>query len=252
MRSYHDYYERLVESEEERVILLDCISTNETHFFREPQHFQFLERQVFPLWEQRANRGEMQRKIRVWSAACSTGEEPYSLAMTLLHRFPASNGWSIEIVASDISTRVLDKARAGLWPVQKASEIPKHYLKLYMQRGVGTQQGWMRAGDLIRSVVKITRVNLNLDRYPVVGRFDLVFCRNVLIYFDGDSKRGVIDRLTEYLTPGGYFFVGHAETLNGVSTALRSVMPTVYRLDAKAPHPVERTADAPQEDPAGR
>ncbi len=219
------YYRLLAEGDEqERVRMLDCICTNETHFFREPRQFEFLEQQVFPEWAARA----APRRIRAWSAACSTGEEPYSLAMTLLAHFPPSSGWTLEILASDLSTRALDQARAGLWSIDKAREIPERYLKAFMLRGRGRQEGVMKAGPEIRSLVRFQRVNLNQDRYPVAGPFDLVFCRNVLIYFDAASKARVVHRLLDQLAPGGFLFLGHAESLTGVSDGGRSVGPTVY------------------------
>jgi len=222
------YYRLLAEGDEqERMRMLDCICTNETHFFREPRQFEFLEQQVFPEWAARAAAGRP-RRIRAWSAACSTGEEPYSLAMTLLARFPPSSGWTLEILASDLSTRALDQARAGLWSVDKAREIPERYLKAFMLRGRGPQEGVMKAGPEIRSLLRFQRVNLNQDRYPVPGAFDLVFCRNVLIYFDVASKAGVVHRMLDQLAPGGYLFLGHAESLTGLSDRGRIVGPTVY------------------------
>jgi chemotaxis protein methyltransferase CheR len=222
------YYRLLAEGDEqERVRMLDCICTNETHFFREPRQFEFLERRVFPEWAARAAAGSP-RRIRAWSAACSTGEEPYSLAMALLAHFPPSSGWTLEILASDLSTRALDQARAGLWHLDKASEIPERYLKAFMLRGRGPQEGVMKAGPEIRSLVRFQRVNLNQDRYPVSGPFDLVFCRNVLIYFDVASKARVVNRLLDQLAPSGYLFLGHAESLTGLSDGGRSVGPTVY------------------------
>jgi chemotaxis protein methyltransferase CheR len=223
------YYRLLAEGDEqERVRMLDCICTNETHFFREPRQFEFLEQQIFPEWAARAAAGGMPRRVRAWSAACSTGEEPYSLAMTLLAHFPPSSGWTFEILASDLSTRALDQASAGLWCIDKAKEIPERYLKAFMLRGSGPQEGVMKAGPEIRSLVRFQRVNLNQDRYAVAGPFDLVFCRNVLIYFDVASKARVVERLLDQLAPSGHLFLGHAESLTGLSDRGRSVGPTVY------------------------
>jgi len=229
LSAFGAYYRILAEGdEEERVRMLDCICTNETHFFREPRQFEFLERQVLPELAARAAAAGTSRRIRAWSAACSTGEEPYSLAMTLLAHFPPSSGWTLEILASDLSTRALDQARAGLWCIDKAKEIPERYLKVFMLRGRGPQEGVMKAGPEIRSLLRFQRVNLNHDCYPVPGPFDLIFCRNVLIYFDVASKARVVNRLLDQLAPSGYLFVGHAESLTGLSDRGRSVGPTVY------------------------
>ena len=180
LSSFGSYYERIVDEDdrEERLAMLDCVSTNEPHFFREPRQFEFLERQVVPHWRQHGP-----RVLRIWSAGCSTGEEPYSLAMMLLHHFPPYTGRQIEILATDISTRVLARAEAAVWPIDKASEIPISYRRAFMLRGTDSQEGKMKAAPEIRSLVRFERMNLNEERYPIRGPFHLIFCRNVLIYF---------------------------------------------------------------------
>jgi chemotaxis protein methyltransferase CheR len=229
--SFGAYYRRVAEGgEEERTRLFNAISTNETHFFREPKQFQFLQEQILPEWSAQAAAGVRPKAIRAWSAGCSTGEEPYSLAMVLLDFFPPPAGWSIEILATDLSTRVLARARAAVWPVEKAKEIPPRYLKAFMLKGVRTEEGKMKAGPEIASVVRFERLNLNDPAYPVTGLFDLIFCRNVLIYFNTGSKARVVDRLLDHLSPNGYFFLGHAESLHGLSDRARTLGPTIYRL----------------------
>ena len=224
-REYHAYVARVDESE--RVTMLDCITTNETRFFREPQQFEFLEQRLIPAWKNAALSGARQRRIRVWSAACSTGEEPYSLAMTLLSHFPRESGWSVEILASDISTRVLARAREGAYPEDRTREIPPSLLKRFMIRGREADPRF-RVSSEIRAAVKFERINLMKDNYPASGPFDLIFCRNVLIYFDTASKNHVIGRLTSRLDPGGCLFLGHAESILGMSSNLRRVGPTIY------------------------
>ena len=229
IRSLGEYYQRVVdEGEDELITLLDSISTNETHFFRESRHFEFLEDQVFPEWHSQAWSGLRKRKIRVWSAACSTGEEPYSLAMILFDRFPPSSGWEIKILATDLSTRVLKNAEAGVFPGEKADEIPEKYLKSYMLKGTGKQADKMKAGPAIRSLIQFSRMNLNDPAYPLTGSFDLIFCRNVLIYFNAESKAHVIRLLLSYLAPKGYLFLGHAESVNFQDRLIRSIIPTIY------------------------
>lgn len=233
LRSFAAYHHLVREDGEERVRMLDCISTNETHFFREPRQFEFLERSVFPEWASRAAAGLRPRRVRAWSAGCSTGEEPYSLAMALLERFPPSAGWEIEILATDLSTRVLERAQAAVWPMAKAREIPPRHLKAFMLRGVGSQEGRIKAGPELRALVRFERLNLNDESYGVAGTFDLVFCRNVLIYFDGPSKQRVVHRLLSRVAPEGYLFLGHAESLTGLTEHTKSVGPTVYAHAAK-------------------
>jgi chemotaxis protein methyltransferase CheR len=225
-----DEYFRLVEdpaASDERARLLDRICTNETHFFRDPRQFLFLDDHVFPRLEAEAARTG-QKRIRAWSAACSTGEEPYSLAMALLHRFRPSAGWQVEVVATDLSNKVLAAARAALWPIDKAGDIPLHYRKAFMLRGTGSQTGKMKAGPELRDIVAFTRMNLNDPIYSVTGTFDFIFCRNVLIYFDKESKAKVVDRLLTHLAPDGCLFLGYAETTTTITDRLVSVGPNVY------------------------
>ncbi|MBI5068923.1 MAG: protein-glutamate O-methyltransferase CheR [Deltaproteobacteria bacterium] len=216
----------------ERVHMLDCITTNETHFFREPRHFEILDQHLFPAWRAEGEAGRRPRRVRLWSAACSTGEEPYSLAMALLRAFPPGSGWELEVLATDLSTRVLERARQATWPIAKQSEIPLADLRAFMLRGTGSQEGRMKAGPELRELVRFSRLNLNDAIYPVAGSFDAIFCRNVLIYFDAPTKAAVVERLRGHLSPGGYLFLGHAESLGGRGTGLVPVFPTVY---ARAP-----------------
>ncbi|MGN6183534.1 MAG: CheR family methyltransferase [Thermoanaerobaculia bacterium] len=226
LSTYGEYLEHATTNRDEAVLMIDAICTNETHFFREPKQFTYLEQQVIPSWIARANAGERRKHVRVWSAACSSGEEPYSIAMTLLAALP---DWTIEILASDLSTKVLARAEAALWPVERAEQIPEHYRRAFMLRGVRSQEGKMTAKQELRDVVRFERINLNGDRWPVGGKFDLIFCRNVLIYFDHSAKLRVVQRLLDHLDPAGYFFLGHSETLNMLER-VRSVGPTVYQL----------------------
>lgn len=226
LSTYGEYFEAASGDRDEAVRMIDAICTNETHFFREPRQFAFLEQTIIPSWIAQAKEGQRRKHVRVWSAACSTGEEPYSIAMSLLAGLP---DWTIEIIASDLSTKVLAKASAGLYPIERAPQIPEPLRKAFMLRGIRSQEGHMTVKDALRDVVHFQRINLNAERWPVSGRFDLVFCRNVLIYFDGPAKTRVVDRLLDVLDPNGYFFLGHSESLN-LHERVRSVGPTVYRL----------------------
>ena len=246
LRSFGEYHDLALRDPAELTRLLDRITTNETQFFREPQHFTFLAERVFPRWREEAEAGQRPRRVRIWSAACSTGEEPYSLAMLLLEHF-ADAGWQLEILATDLSTQALDRARAAVWPVEKARSIPRAMLTRYMLRGRNAQAGHVRVAPEVRALVRFQHLNLNDARYADVGGFDLIFCRNVLIYFSAASKAGVIQRLLRHLEPDGFLFIGHAETLNGISTDVRCVTPTVYARQGVAPAP----ARAPHLPPPG-
>jgi chemotaxis protein methyltransferase CheR len=216
------------DNEQEMVHLLDLLTTNETQFFREPQHFEFLAKRLLPAWREAADAGRRSRVIRVWSAACSTGQEPYSLAMQLLSECPAEQGWRIDVVATDLSTRALAIARDAEWPIDRASQIPEQFRTAFMLRGIGQAQGRMRATRELRESVQFARLNLNDEEYDVAGPFDLIFCRNVLIYFSPEGRAKVVDRLTSYLASGGLLFVGHAESLHAHRGGLRAVSPTIY------------------------
>ena len=228
--SFSVYLRQVEEDAVERARLLDAICTHETHFFREPRHFEFIEKDVLPRWRSQGGTDTGGRRVRVWSAGCSTGEEAFSLAMVLRAHLPPEEGWAIEILATDLSTRILERGRQMLWPVARAQEIPTHYLKAFMLRGTGSQEGWMKAAPELRPLVHFQRLNLNQVPYQGLGRFDLIFCRNVLIYFDAVSKSRVIEQLLNHLQPQGYLFVGHAESLTGFSHPVRTVLPTVYLL----------------------
>jgi chemotaxis protein methyltransferase CheR len=229
LNSFSGYYRRVKADPAEMVRMLDCVCTNETHFFREPAAFDCLRQRVFLEWRAAADANERSRTLRIWSAACSTGEEPYSLAMTLLSEFPPSAGWNIEVLGTDLSTKVLAQAAAGVWPVEKISGVPLEYQRKFLLRGLGPDKGRIKAREELRRVVKFQRVNLTREPRPVGGPFDLIFCRNVLIYFEWETKLQVVNRLGKSLARNGYLFLGHAESLHGVTDKLHSVIPRVFR-----------------------
>jgi len=206
--------------------MFDAISTNETHFFREPNQFAFLEEKVIPSWREPSF---LKRRIRVWSAGCSTGEEPYSIAMTLLANLPAETGFSFEILATDISTRVLERAREAVWPIAKAHEIPFAHRRAFMLKGEGPETGKMMARRALRDLVRFERLNFQDERWAITGTFDLIFCRNALIYFDAPGRNRVVDKLLDRLTPDGYFFMGHSESLNPQAHGVLRAGPVVYQ-----------------------
>jgi chemotaxis protein methyltransferase CheR len=228
LNSFAAYYRRVKADPEEMVLMLDCICTNETNFFREPAAFECLRSNVFPEWVVAADAGKRGKMIRVWSAASSTGEEAYSLAMTLLTHFPPATGWKIEVLGTDLSTKVLARASAAIWAVEKISGVPAEYQRNFLLKGFGPKRGKIKAAEELRQVVRFQRLNLTREHLPVTGPFDLIFCRNVLIYFQWETKIKVVDRLGKYLTPHGYLFLGHAESLHGVADKLQFVAPKVF------------------------
>lgn len=210
--------------------MLDRISTHETRFFREPRQFDYLINQVVPEWITQAERGARGRRIRVWSAACSTGEEPYSVAMVLRQWLPAEEGWSVDVLATDLSKRTVEEARKAIWPIEKVEEIPEGLRRPFLLKGTGEHADKMRIAPEIRQMVRFDTINLNETPYELGGPFDLVLCRNVLIYFSAEAKRRVLDNVLNQLTPTGYLFVGHAECATSLTNRILSARPTIYRL----------------------
>ncbi|WP_295990926.1 protein-glutamate O-methyltransferase CheR [Rugamonas sp.] len=220
LASYGDYL-RLLQSRDqadELQMAVDLLTTNETYFFREPKHFALLRELALAA---RQKGGAM----RVWSAASSSGEEPYSIAMVLADVLGEAP-W--EVMGSDISTRVLERARSGHYPMERTVQIPPAYLKRFCLKGQQREEGTLLIERGLRARVRFQHLNL-VQPLPKVGSFDLIFLRNVMIYFDLETKRQVVARLLAQLKPGGHFFIGHSETLNDISDAVLPVAPSIYR-----------------------
>jgi chemotaxis protein methyltransferase CheR len=222
VNNYGEYFRLLMSGNAaELQVAIDLLTTNETYFFREPKHFQFLKEQI--------TSGAFQTSsLRVWSAAGSTGEEAYSIAM-LLEDLLTGQPW--EVVASDISTRVLERARAGHYSMDRIDHFPPGYLQRFCLKGRDEQAGTLLVQRSLRSKVRFLQVNLNAP-LPHLGAFHVIFLRNVLIYFNNETKRKVVARVLNTLKPGGYLFIGHSESLIDVTGAVDLVAPAIYR---KAP-----------------
>jgi chemotaxis protein methyltransferase CheR len=219
--SYRDYFQLLAQGDPLEVqIAVDLLTTNETYFFREPKHFEFL-RGIYA--------GEQRRPepVRVWSAASSTGEEAYTIAMTLADCLPVSQTW--EVLGTDISSRVLETARRGMYPIEAAEKIPAPLLRQYCLRGRDEFEGLLAVDHPIRERVTFREANL-ADLRPAYGSFDVIFLRNVMIYFGQETTRDLVGRVTGMLRPEGYLIISHAETLNGIQGRLRLVRPSIYQL----------------------
>ncbi|HLS81953.1 MAG TPA: CheR family methyltransferase [Steroidobacter sp.] len=217
--SFSQYLDLLARDDQraELQIAIDLLTTNETSWFRERQHFDYLRREVLPKIPRGAG-------FRVWSAACSTGEEPYSIAMLLADEL-GERDW--EVFASDISTSVLETARSGLYSLDRAGAIPQEYLHRYCLKGAGPQTGRFLIERSLRERVRFAHINLN-EPLRDVGQFDVIFLRNVMIYFNAATKAQVVSRLLGTLKPGGRFIVGRCETLNGVTDRLSMLDASVY------------------------
>ena len=218
--TFGDYFQLLVSGQdpEEVQIAIDLLTTNETYFFREIKHFDFLREQA------QAARGRSQ-PFRVWSAACSSGEEAYSIAMVLADCM-GNAAW--EIVGTDISTRMVQDAERALYTMDRARHVPPEYLRRYCLKGTAEYHGKLLIDRSLRSRVKFRYANLNVA-LPELGQFDLIFLRNVMIYFNNETKQQVVNRAATTLKPKGYFLVGHSETLNDVTQAVRPIAPAIYQ-----------------------
>lgn len=219
LSSYAEYFNLLKSARDPAEVqtAIDLLTTNETYFFREPKHFDMLRTVV----SQQAGPAP----FRVWSAASSSGEEAYSIAMVLAD---CRGEQPFEVVGTDISTRMLAQARTGHYSEQRARHIPMHYRKQYCLRGQGEHLGTLLVMRDLRRKVRFAQANLN-ERLPDLGSFDVVFLRNVMIYFNGDTKRQVVERVLSLIKPGGYFFIGHSESLHGISSAVTQIAPSIYR-----------------------
>lgn len=217
--SYGEYFDLITDKNnaDELQVAVDLLTTNETYFFREPKHFDFLRTSIL-------SGHKPGRNFRVWSAACSSGEEPYSIAMVLADHF-GDGQW--EVVASDISTRVLEKARTGCYPLERTTGISHEHLSRYCLKGVASRKNTLRVDEKLRSRVNFMQVNLN-QSLPPMGDFDLIFLRNVMIYFDQETRRQVMRRILPQLRPGGHFMISHSESLNGVVDTLQVLAPSIY------------------------
>jgi chemotaxis protein methyltransferase CheR len=225
---YHAYLQTFDPAGEERRRFVNAVTTNETAFFREPAHFAHLRSTWLPARVAAAAAGGP-RRLRAWSAACSTGEEAYSIATTLLDGVDDPQRWDLRILASDIDTDVLERAAAGTYAAEAVSRVPGATLRRFFLRGVGPQDGFVRVRPDVRALVTFRQMNLHDDAWPIRTSFDLIFCRNVLMYFDRPTQARLVSRLAGLLVPDGLLVLGHAENLLGLVTDLQRVTSTVYR-----------------------
>jgi chemotaxis protein methyltransferase CheR len=215
--------------EEELGHLIDVISTNHTYFFREAQHFDFLRSHILADLVGRHN-AERWPCLNVWSAACSSGEEPYSIGITVAEFFQKNRvTWPCRIEATDISHRVLQKARSGVYREDAIAKVPREIFSTHFQKGYGPQAGNFRIKPQLAGMVTFRQLNLLENEPPVGDPFHVIFCRNVMIYFDHPTQEELVQRLARRLVPGGYLLVGHSESLTAIRHGLEVVRPAIYR-----------------------
>jgi len=204
---------------------INSITTNLTSFFREKHHFDYLKTTLLPQL-MRSNSGS--KRIRIWSAGCSTGEEPYSLAITVKEAIPDHLGWDVKILATDLDTNVIATGSEGIYTLERVNGLLPETLKRWFSRGTGARSGFVRASPELRDMIMFKQLNL-MGQWPVKPGVDIIFCRNVVIYFDQETQRKLFDRYANILRPDGYLFVGHSETLYNVSERFKLLGKTIYQ-----------------------
>jgi chemotaxis protein methyltransferase CheR len=232
IQTFRDYCDKLFNAPDgsgELVHMIDSVTTNKTDFFREPAHFTILSDTILTaFFEDRG--GAAGAPFTVWSAGCSSGEEPYTLAIVLSEFAARSPGFTFTIMATDISSRVLDRARAGIYEESQISMIPPPLKQKYFLRSRDRDKGLVRAAPELRSSIVFQRLNLMDEQYRLrTGSIDAIFCRNVIIYFDRETQCRLLGRLCHYLRPGGHLFLGHSETIHGFDLPLTRLASTIYR-----------------------
>ena len=212
----------------ELVHLIDVVTTNKTDFFREPGHFDFLTEKALPTILNKRDRSPT-NPVRIWSAGCSSGEEPYTLAMVLSDYGTEQRNCRFSILASDISTRILETARKAIYPEERTDDIAMHIKKRYLLRSRDRQRGLIRICPELRAMITFKRINFMDSDFGLSEKMDIIFCRNVVIYFDKETQQNLMQKFHRQLRPGGYLFLGHSETLNGIDVDFKAVGSTVYQ-----------------------
>lgn len=235
LTSFTQYYKYLNENDrngEERLKMINALTTNKTDFFREQHHFDYLRSTVFPMLEMKA-RETGERKIRIWSAACSTGEEPYTLAMTVLDHFgpTAFHGWDIRILASDVDTDVLNHARKGAYAADRVTDVPREILKRHFLKTSKDPEAPVQVRPELQELITFRRINFIEPQWPINTYFDIIFCRNVMIYFDEVTQDRLLTRFADQLVPEGHLFIGHSESILRLDQLYSSLGTTIYRLN---------------------
>ncbi len=229
--SFSDYYNYVTKGDKsgsELVHLIDHISTNKTDFFREKKHFDFLNTSLLPsLISSKERSGN--KKLRVWCAASSSGEEPYTLAMTIFNHIKPNNGWDVKILATDISTRILQKAINGTYKTELLNDVPSGTTSAHFSKVLVDNVECYQAKDHLKNILTFRRFNLMTEKFPFKNPFDFIFCRNVMIYFDPETQHRLVAKFYECLPDDGYLFIGHSETLSKSDNKFKYVQPAVYQ-----------------------
>jgi chemotaxis protein methyltransferase CheR len=231
MANFKEYINYTLDSKEghsELIRMMDLVTTNKTDFFREPGHFEYLVQNVLPELSERFQSG-IRKPLRIWSAGCSSGEEPYTLAMVFSEYSKQVGTFYFSILATDLSTRVLEKGKSGIYDEEKVAPVPLAMKKKYLLKSKDRSKDLVRISPYLRGLVTFKRLNFMDDHYDISDVMDIIFLRNVIIYFDKQTQNSIIHRLCKHLRSGGYLFIGHSETLFNMDLPVKQIVPTIYR-----------------------
>jgi len=225
LTEFSEYLQLIKSGDEEEVLnFTNAITTNLTSFFREKHHFEYLKNKVLP----ELKKTKADRRIRIWSAGCSSGEEPYSIAMTIRDVFKDLSGWDIKILASDLDTNMVERASQGVYTEERVEGLDQAHLKKWVKRGRGEHEGQIRIAQELRDMITFKQLNL-MDEWPIKGPFDFMFCRNVVIYFNKETQRELFDRYADLVANDGHLFIGHSESLHKVCQRFDLIGQTIYQ-----------------------
>ena len=226
LTKFSDYCDLLTSGHEEELIeFTNAITTNLTAFFRENHHFEYLKQTVIP---ELIRNNAATKRIRIWSAGCSSGEEPYSIAMCMREALPKSSGWDIKILATDLDSNMVERGKSGVYTSERVEGLTPERMKKWVKKGTGDNADKVRMSEDLRDMITFKELNL-MEAWPIKGPFDFMFCRNVVIYFNKDTQRILFDRYADLLAPKAHLFIGHSESLNKVTDRFDLLGKTIYQ-----------------------
>lgn len=224
LESFDTYLSTLESDEQELIHFVNALTTNLTSFFREKHHFDFLASKLLP--QIMKNKGS--KRLRIWSAGCSSGEEPYTIAMTVRSIIPVNSGWDVKILATDLDSNMVKKGSDGIYTEDRVTGLSEQQMKKWVKKGKGDTNGMVKMDDQLREMITFKQLNL-MHEWPMKGSFDLIFCRNVLIYFNKDTQGMLFDRYADMLVDDGYLMIGHSESMFNICDRFKLLGQTIYK-----------------------
>lgn len=222
--AFDDYLSNLESDEQELVHFVNALTTNLTAFYREPHHFEFITSKLLP----QIMKNKASKRLRIWSAGCSSGEEPYTIAMTVRSIIPANSGWDVKILATDLDSNMVEKGSNGIYTEERVTGLSQQNMKNWVKKGKGDTAGMVKMDDRLREMITFKQLNL-MHQWPMKGPFDLIFCRNVLIYFNKETQGMLFDRYADMLVNDGHLFIGHSESMYKRCDRFKLLGQTIYK-----------------------